>query len=149
MVLVTTPQRVAEADVRREVTFCHKAHLPVLGLVENMSGFVCPNCAGVSHIFPPQRLADGRAEGAGERLSREFGIPLWAAVPLDPTLMRACEEGVSLAEYIEAHGAKDGSTSMDEAKEKKGGSSSLALQKIFQVTDKLIEALHLSPPENG
>ena len=47
-VLVTTPQAVALADVRKELNFCRKAGLPILGVIENMSGFVCPHCAVVS-----------------------------------------------------------------------------------------------------
>lgn len=43
-VLVTTPQAVAVADVRREITFCRKGSLPILGLIENMSGYTCPHC---------------------------------------------------------------------------------------------------------
>ena len=50
-VLVTTPQAVAVGDVRREVTFCKKAKLKILGVVENMSGFVCPNCKDCTNIF--------------------------------------------------------------------------------------------------
>lgn len=48
-VLVTTPQAVALADVRKELNFCRKVGLPILGVVENMSGFVCPHCAVCSH----------------------------------------------------------------------------------------------------
>ena len=50
-VLVTTPQAVAVGDVRREVTFCKKAKLKILGIIENMSGFVCPNCNDCTNIF--------------------------------------------------------------------------------------------------
>ncbi|KEG12079.1 nucleotide-binding protein [Trypanosoma grayi] len=95
-VLITTPQLISEADVRREVNFCQKAKLPVLGIVENMSGFVCPNCGGSSVIFPR-----ANSEGAGKRLSKEFDIPLWGEVPLDPVLMKACEEGVPLTDKVD------------------------------------------------
>jgi Mrp family chromosome partitioning ATPase len=90
-VLVTTPQEVAVADVRREINFCQKTRVPILGIVENMSGFVCPKCKGESVVFPSKF-----GEGAGERLSREFGFPVLGKVPLDPRLMAACEEGVAL-----------------------------------------------------
>merc|ERR1712179_300676 len=50
-VLVTTPQAVAVGDVRREVTFCKKAKLKILGIIENMSGFECPNCKECTNIF--------------------------------------------------------------------------------------------------
>ncbi|KAG5479774.1 hypothetical protein LSCM4_05782 [Leishmania orientalis] len=109
-VLITTPQRVAEADVRREFNFCQKAKLPVLGLVENMSGFVCPGCHKESQIFPKEVDNEGKVEGAGARLSREFGVPLWGAVPLDHLLMRACEEGISFSEYVETNGVTSSPT---------------------------------------
>jgi Mrp family chromosome partitioning ATPase len=121
-VLVTTPQRVAEADVRREVNFCQKAKLPVLGLVENMSGFVCPSCHRESEVFPTETSKEGQREGAGLRLSREFDIPLWGTVPLDPLLMKACEDGVALAECVQ---------------------ESPTLKAIFEVADALVRRLGL------
>lgn len=124
-VLITTPQRVAEADVRREVNFCQKAKLPILGLVENMSGFVCPGCHKESQIFPKEEGREGRREGAGVRLSREFDVPLWGEVPLDPLLMKACEEGISFSEYVE----------------KSGMTSTTTLDALFTVADKLIASL--------
>ena len=72
-VLVTTPQEVALADVRRAKVMFDKVGVPVLGFVENMSLFVCPSC-GVSHAIFPQ--------GGGERAAREFGLPLLARLPL-------------------------------------------------------------------
>lgn len=112
-ILVTTPQRVAEADVKREIGFCVKAKLPILGIVENMSGFVCPHCHNKSIIFPDESgksLDDNddddsssssshiiKGNGAGARLSAEFNIPLWGCIPLDPQLMQACEDGVALS----------------------------------------------------
>ncbi|CAJ1008316.1 CobQ/CobB/MinD/ParA nucleotide binding domain/NUBPL iron-transfer P-loop NTPase [Leishmania naiffi] len=124
-VLITTPQRVAEADVRREFNFCQKAKLPILGLVENMSGFVCPGCHKESEIFPKEEDKMGKKEGAGARLSREFGVPLWGAVPLDPLLMKACEEGISFSEYVE----------------KSEMTSSTTLDVLFTVADQLIASL--------
>lgn len=92
-IVVTTPQEVAMADVRREVTFCQKTKVPVIGFVENMSGFVCPNCSKASSVFPSQR-----SKGAGETLSEEYGYPLLGKVPLDPRLMQSCEDGVALSD---------------------------------------------------
>jgi Mrp family chromosome partitioning ATPase len=90
-VIVTTPQEVAVADVRREIGFCKKAGVPILGFVENMSGFVCPKCGTKSIVFP-----SSRGEGAAARLSAEYGPPVLGQIPLDPALMKACEEGVAL-----------------------------------------------------
>lgn len=90
-VLVTTPQEVAVADVRREINFCQKTKVPILGVIENMSGFVCPKCKGESIVFPSKF-----GEGAGQRLCNEFGMPLLGKIPLDPRLMQSCENGVPL-----------------------------------------------------
>ena len=67
-VLVTTPQAVAVGDVRREAQFCRKVRLKVLGVVENMSGFVCPHCSECTDIF---------SRGGGEALAEHakvFGL---------------------------------------------------------------------------
>ncbi|KAF2866416.1 hypothetical protein BDV95DRAFT_672022 [Massariosphaeria phaeospora] len=90
-VLVTTPQEVALLDVRKELDFCRKAKIPVLGIVENMSGFVCPGCRHESQIF---RASTG---GAG-RLAADEGIPFLGAVPLDPRIGMACDYGESFLE---------------------------------------------------
>ncbi|KAG0780931.1 hypothetical protein G6F16_003691 [Rhizopus arrhizus] len=92
-VIITTPQEVALQDVRKEIDFCKKAKIPILGLVENMSGFVCPNCHGESVIFPP-------TTGGAEALAKEFGIKLLGKIPLDPRVAKSCDLGVSfLDEY--------------------------------------------------
>ena len=84
--IVTTPQEVALLDVRKEIDFCRKANIKILGLVENMSGFVCPNCKGESQIFKA-------TTGGGKRLCEELGIPFLGSVPLDPRIGKACDMG--------------------------------------------------------
>ncbi|XP_006874010.1 PREDICTED: cytosolic Fe-S cluster assembly factor NUBP2 [Chrysochloris asiatica] len=83
-VLVTTPQAVSVGDVRRELTFCRKTGLQVIGVVENMSGFVCPHCEECTNIF---------STGGGEELARHAGVPFLGSVPLDPQLARSLEGG--------------------------------------------------------
>lgn len=87
-VLVTTPQEVALLDVRKEVDFCRKAGIRVLGIVENMAGFVCPGCKHESQIFRA-------TTGGARRLALEEGIPFLGAVPLDPRIGMACDYGES------------------------------------------------------
>lgn len=87
-VLVTTPQEVALLDVRKELDFCRKAGIRVLGLVENMSGFVCGNCKHTSQIFRA-------TTGGGRALAEEQGIPFLGAVPLDPRIGMSCDYGES------------------------------------------------------
>ncbi|XP_062954958.1 cytosolic Fe-S cluster assembly factor NUBP2 isoform X5 [Cynocephalus volans] len=82
--VVTTPQAVSVGDVRRELTFCRKTGLQVMGVVENMSSFVCPHCAECTNIF---------SRGGGEELARHAGVPFLGSVPLDPELTRSLEEG--------------------------------------------------------
>lgn len=89
--IVTTPQEVALLDVRKEIDFCRKAGIRVLGLVENMSGFVCPGCRGELQIFRP-------TTGGGEQLCRDLGVPFLGRVPLDPRIGRACDAGESFFE---------------------------------------------------
>ncbi|XP_071617229.1 cytosolic Fe-S cluster assembly factor NUBP2 isoform X3 [Heliangelus exortis] len=83
-ILVTTPQAVSVGDVRRELTFCKKTGLKVLGIVENMSGFVCPHCSECTNIF---------SKGGGEELAKHAGVPFLGCVPLDPQLSQSLEEG--------------------------------------------------------
>ncbi|RYG52083.1 ATP-binding protein [archaeon] len=92
-VVVTTPQEVSMADVRKELNFCRKVALPVLGVVENMSGFVCPCCKHKTDIFPPA----GRGPAG---MAADFGVPFLGGIPLDPLLLRACEAGEA---YVDAH----------------------------------------------
>ncbi|XP_053493781.1 cytosolic Fe-S cluster assembly factor nubp2 [Ictalurus furcatus] len=83
-VLVTTPQAVSTGDVRREITFCKKTGVKILGIVENMSGFVCPHCTECTSIF---------SKGGGEELAKLTGSKFLGSVPLDPLLSASVEEG--------------------------------------------------------
>jgi Mrp family chromosome partitioning ATPase len=83
-IVVTTPQEVAAADVRKSLNFCKELGIPVLGLVENMSGFVCPHCEKTSAIF---------GGNAGEQLARAFNVPFLGKIPLDPRIVEACDAG--------------------------------------------------------
>jgi Mrp family chromosome partitioning ATPase len=83
-VIVTTPQRVATVDVRKSITFCRQLHVPVLGVVENMSGFVCPQCGTVSQILP---------SGGGRRIAEDMGVPFLGSIPLDPMVAQAGDQG--------------------------------------------------------
>jgi MinD superfamily P-loop ATPase len=83
-IVVTTPQDVAVADVRRSITFCQQVHLQVLGVVENMSGFICPHCGKTTDLFK---------SGGGEALAREMGVPFLGKVPLDPQVVDSGDAG--------------------------------------------------------
>uniref|UniRef100_A0A8D2KWC6 NUBP iron-sulfur cluster assembly factor 2, cytosolic n=1 Tax=Varanus komodoensis TaxID=61221 RepID=A0A8D2KWC6_VARKO len=81
-ILVTTPQAVSVGDVRRELTFCKKTGLRVLGIVENMSGFICPHCSECTNVF---------SKGGGQELAKHAGVPFLGCVPLDPQLSQSLE----------------------------------------------------------
>lgn len=83
-VIVTTPQQVSTADVRRSIRFCQKLNIPVLGVVENMSGFACPHCGEVTPIF---------TTGGGEQMAAEMDVPFFGRLPLDPRIGLACDSG--------------------------------------------------------
>ena len=85
--VVTTPQEVALADVRKSINMLAKLNIDVLGIVENMSGFVAPD--GAKHdIF---------GAGGGEKLARRLNVPLLATLALDPRIRQSCDEGIPAA----------------------------------------------------
>lgn len=90
-VIVTTPQKVAAVDVRKSISFCRQVHVPVLGVVENMSGFVCPRCGEVTAIL---------RSGGGRRIAEDMGVPFLGSIPIDPKIAEACDEG---RPYVVAH----------------------------------------------
>ena len=86
-VVVTTPQEISLLDVRKELSFCIKTGIPILGVVENMSGFTCPNCKCDFEIFKP-------STGGAQKMCEEFNIKLISRVPIDTELLQACDKGV-------------------------------------------------------
>jgi Mrp family chromosome partitioning ATPase len=84
-VIVSTPQRVAVNDVRKALAFCVALDLPVLGVIENMSGFVCPHCGETTDIF---------LRGGAENMAAEAGVPFLGRIPMDPAVVQAGEQGV-------------------------------------------------------
>uniref|UniRef100_A0A2K6T473 Cytosolic Fe-S cluster assembly factor NUBP1 n=1 Tax=Saimiri boliviensis boliviensis TaxID=39432 RepID=A0A2K6T473_SAIBB len=87
-VIITTPQEVSLQDVRKEINFCRKVKLPIIGVVENMSGFICPKCKKESQIFPP-------TTGGAELMCKDLEVPLLGRVPLDPVIGKNCDKGQS------------------------------------------------------
>ncbi|MEW5803307.1 MAG: iron-sulfur cluster carrier protein MrpORP [bacterium] len=83
-VVVTTPQEVATADVRKSISFCRQLSIPLFGVIENMSGFACPTCGQVTQIFKT---------GGGEQISRMMNIPFLGRIPIDPKIGDACDAG--------------------------------------------------------
>lgn len=91
-IVVTTPQALAVADVRKELNFCKKASLPVLGIVENMSGYICPHCSECTAIF---------SRGGGKKLAEATGVPFLGSLPIDPSFIAAVESGSIASKFPE------------------------------------------------
>ena len=89
--VVTTPQEVALLDSKKSITFCREIKIPIIGVVENMSGLSCPHCSKEIELFKI---------GGGERIANEMKIPFLGRIPLDPELVISSDDGKS---FIENH----------------------------------------------
>jgi Mrp family chromosome partitioning ATPase len=90
-VIVTTPQKVASVDVRKSINFCHQLKVPVLGVIENMSGFACPHCGEVTQILP---------SGGGRKIAEDMKVPFLGAIPMDPQIAAACDDGKAFIHHF-------------------------------------------------
>ena len=86
-VIVTTPQEVALADIRKSISFCKTVRLKTLGIVENMSGFTCPHCNEPIDLF---------MHGGGEKTAREQGLTFLGSIPFDTDVVASGDQGVPL-----------------------------------------------------
>jgi ATP-binding protein involved in chromosome partitioning len=83
-VIVTTPQDVAVMDAIKAAKFIEKLELPILGVIENMSGMICPHCGDTIDLF---------SRGGGKKAAEGLGVPYLGAIPLDPEMVKAGDEG--------------------------------------------------------
>ncbi len=83
-VVVTTPQKIAAVDVRKSITFCRHVGMTILGVIENMSGFVCPHCNEVTPIL---------RTGGGQAMAEDMGVPFLGSIPIDPLVAEAADAG--------------------------------------------------------
>ena len=119
-VLVTTPQDLALIDVRKGLAMFRKVEVPVLGIVENMSGFACPSCGEVTHVF---------GSGGGERTAEVLECDFLGSIPLDPAIMSGGDDGKPIVaqepegSHAEAFGALADKVSSTVAHEKDAGVS--------------------------
>lgn len=90
-IIVTTPQAVAVDDVRRSITFSREMDTPILGILENMSGYSCPKCHEHLDIFNT---------GGGRELASEMGVEFLGSIPIDPEIVRSGDEGYI---YVKTH----------------------------------------------
>lgn len=87
LIMVTTPQETAVASARKSLTFAVKTGTPILGIIENMGPFACPNCGYNMNPF---------GEGGGERVAEEFGVRFLGSVPFDPEVVPEADRGTPL-----------------------------------------------------
>lgn len=88
-IIVTTPQEVSLADVRKSISFCRTVKMEILGLVENMSGFTCPHCNKMVDLF---------GSGGGEKTADSAGIEFLGKIPFDPNIVSCGDSGISFQE---------------------------------------------------
>ncbi len=82
--IVTTPQEVSLADVRKSINFCRQVNMKIIGVVENMDGFVCPHCGEKVYIF---------GSGGGKRMADQMEVPLIGEIPLDTKMVEMGDKG--------------------------------------------------------
>ncbi len=83
-VIVTTPQEIALSDSRKCVNFLRNMNIPILGIIENMSGFRCPHCGAKIDLF---------MTGGGEKAARDFKVPFLGAIPIDVQMVHSADQG--------------------------------------------------------
>lgn len=83
-IIVTIPQEVSLLDVRKSISFLERLDVPIIGIVKNMSGFVCPYCGKKTDIFKT---------GGGKRIARNLKIPFLGSIPLEPEIMETSDIG--------------------------------------------------------
>ena len=98
VVIVTIPSEVSQIVVKKAVTFSRKLNMPVIGIIENMSGFVCPKCGAEVNIFKV---------GGGKKIAEDLKIPFLGRIPIDPTICEDSDKGVPfIVEHMNSSAAK-------------------------------------------
>ncbi len=105
-VIVTIPSDLSQRVVRRAVNFARLLNMPIIGIIENMSGFVCPHCGARVDIFN---------SGGGEKIAKDLNVPLLGKIPLDPRVSEIGDNGIP---FILAHKDSEVSKSFMEIVEK-------------------------------
>ena len=95
-IIVTTPQDLALNDVRKSINFCRRVNIPVLGVIENLSGFICPHCQNTVDLFK---------KGGGETMAQKMDVPFLGRVPIDQRIVEASDAGEP---YVSAYDNAEG-----------------------------------------
>ena len=86
-IIVTTPQEVSLADVRKSISFCKTVKMEIFGLIENMSGFECPHCGETINLY---------GSGGGEKTAQTTGVQFLGRIPFDPNVVSCGDSGTSI-----------------------------------------------------
>jgi Mrp family chromosome partitioning ATPase len=106
--IVTTPQEISLADVRKSISFCRTVKMEIVGIVENMSGYICPHCGEAGDLF---------GKGGGERTALAMNLPFLGRVPFDPRMVACADAGKS---YQETYPDSDASEAYEGISDKLG-----------------------------
>jgi ATP-binding protein involved in chromosome partitioning len=85
VIIVTIPSEVSRDVVKKAVTFARMMNVPVIGVIENMSEYICPNCGTHINIF---------GEGGGKKIAEDMNIPFLGKIPIDPKICKTSDEGI-------------------------------------------------------
>ncbi|MDI6847390.1 MAG: Mrp/NBP35 family ATP-binding protein [Candidatus Bathyarchaeia archaeon] len=98
VVIVTIPSEVSQIVIRKAVTFARKLGMPVIGIIENMSGFVCPKCGAKIDIF---------MSGGGQKIAKELNVPFLGSIPIDQKVCEDSDRGVPfIVEHADSQASK-------------------------------------------
>ncbi|MBW2175133.1 MAG: Mrp/NBP35 family ATP-binding protein, partial [Deltaproteobacteria bacterium] len=119
-VIVTTPQEVSLADIRKSINFCRTVKMPIFGLIENMSGCVCPHCGKSVDLF---------GTGGGFRTAVAMNVPFLGRIPFDPKMVESGDAGES---YLEKYSDSEVTQAYNEIVEKiiEGGQTKASVTKL-------------------
>jgi ATP-binding protein involved in chromosome partitioning len=98
VVIVTIPSDVSQVVVKKAVTFARQLEVPVIGIIENMSGFVCPKCGTEINIL---------SVGGGRKIARDLSVPFLGSIPMDPEICRDSDSGIPfITEHADSHATR-------------------------------------------
>jgi ATP-binding protein involved in chromosome partitioning len=98
VIIVTIPSEVSQVVVKKAVTFARQLGVPVIGIIENMSGFVCPKCGTETNIFKV---------GGGQKIAEDLSVPFLGSIPIDPEICRDSDNGMPfITEHVDSLATK-------------------------------------------
>jgi Mrp family chromosome partitioning ATPase len=134
-VMVTTPQEVSLMDVRKQIDFCSRTGLGILGIIENMSKFVCPKCTKDSVIFPT-------TSGGASKMAADFGLEILGQLPLNPIIGQHCDLGISIFDDKPKMNLENYEGDDSDESPQNGALKKAIVETILSIKDRLIEKMN-------